>query len=186
MKTADKQKMCTNCHGRITVEAETCLYCGQEQTDQNISESSMQTTLFEQQSLQDSLTSLYSPPYAAKRPSFFEQQQQQELPKKTPRVQAQVREIPEPKRAVGSKEDPLSIDDQEIEEESPASTKGSLWSLLLMILGGNVFTLGLMQLFFSEGSRLRLEWQTDNWYLYCLAAVPLLFVGYRLTGKLKN
>jgi len=73
-----------------------------------------------------------------------------------------------------------------LEEEAPHSSKGSIFSLLLMILGGNVFTLGLMQFFFSEGNSLRLEWHTNHWYFYCLAAVPLLFVGYRLASKLKS
>ena len=184
MKTADKQKMCSNCHGRIPIEAETCLYCGQEQTDQ-LAETSAQTTLFEQQSLQESLTSLYSPPYASKRPSFLEQEAE-EAPKQPARVQPPIREIPELKRSFAQKEEDLAIDEEKETEEMRAPAKWGIFSLLLMILGGNIFCLGLMQLFFSEGSTLRLEWQTDNWYLYCLAAVPLLFVGYRLASKLKS
>lgn len=183
MKTADKQKMCSNCHGRIPIEAETCLYCGQEQVDQ-LAEASAQTTLFEQQSLQDSLTSLYSPPYASKRPSFLEKEE--EAPQVPTRIQPPTREIPELKRSFVQKEESLSIDEEDETVEAAPSSKGSIFSLLLMILGGNVFTLGLMQLFFSEGNALRLEWQTDNWYLYCLAAIPFLFVGYRLASKLKN
>lgn len=183
MKTADKQKMCSNCHGRIPIEADTCLYCGQEQADQ-FAETSSQTTLFEQQSLQDSLTSLYSPPYASKRPSFLEREQ--EAPPKPTRIHPPTREIPELKRAFTQKEERLAFEDQEDVEEASSSSKGSIFSLLLMILGGNVFTLGLMQLFFSEGNTLRLEWHTESWYFYCLAAVPLLFVGYRLASKLKS
>ena len=183
MKTADKQKMCSNCHGRIPVEAETCLYCGQEQADQLV-EASAQTTLFEQQSLQDSLTSLYSPPYASKRSAFLEQEE--DPPPPPVRIQPPTREIPELKSSFIQKEESFSIDKEEESDEASPSSKGSIFSLLLMILGGNVFTLGLMQLFFSEGNTLRLEWHTESWYLYCLAAVPLLFVGYRLASKLKS
>lgn len=181
MKTADKQKMCANCHGRIPIDAETCLYCGQEQID-HLAETSGQTTLFEQQSLQESLTSLYSPPYGSKRPA-------REEPSPQPaRIQPPTREIPELKRPFAQKEEALSYeeDEERVQEEATAPAKWGIFSLLLMILGANIFTVGLMQLFFSDGGALRLEWQTDNWYFYCLAAVPLLFVGFRLASKLKT
>src|SRR3989338_6402403 len=94
MKTADKQKMCTNCHGRIPIEAESCLYCGQEQTSPPAEETSAHATLFEQKSLQDSLTSLYSPPYSSKRPSFLSEKEESQLlkPGKTETDPVRIRE----------------------------------------------------------------------------------------------
>lgn len=171
MKTADKQKMCSNCHGRIPAESETCLYCGQEQADLTEQETSIQTNLFEHQSLQESLTSLYSPPYGAKRPAFSE-------------TQPLVRKPKEPK--ISFTEEPASVPLDEEEKPSPSFSKGSIWPILLFLLGGNLFTLGLLQLIFSSNSRLTLEWQTDSWYLYCLAAIPMLFVAYRLASKLQR
>ncbi len=189
MKTADKQKMCSNCHGRIPVEAEACPYCGQEQMEQLLPESSSQATLFEQQSLQDSLTSLYSPPYPSKRAPIYGPAQ---TPKTAPlKAQVPVRKPLEPKSPFAPVKEERAAPQEEEGVESASKTptpssKESLWALILMILGGNIFTLGLVQLFFGENSRLCLEWKTAHWYLYCLAALPLLFVGYRFSSKLKN
>jgi len=179
MKTADKQKMCTNCHGRIPIEAESCLYCGQEQTSPPAEETSAHATLFEQKSLQDSLTSLYSPPSSSKRPSFLSEKEESQLlkPGKTETDPVRIREA--------KRENQTLPEEEEGVQENRSLLKGSLSALLLLLLGGNLFALGLMQFFFSDGKALRLEWQADNWYLYCLVAAPLLFVGYRLAGKLK-
>src|SRR3990170_3719807 len=178
MKTADKQKMCSNCHGRIPIEADTCLYCGQEQADAPAADASSQAPLFEQKSLQDSLTSLYSPPYSSKRPSYLAEKE--EAASKISRPQATPKRVQEAKRESIA----LPVEESAV-DPSRAEAKGSLFSILLLLLGGNLFALGLMQCFFSVGSRLRLEWQADSWYLYCLVAVPLLFVGYRLASRLK-
>ena len=180
MKTKDEHKMCPNCHGRIPKDAEACPYCAQEQSEQYSNETTAQTTLFEHQSLQDSLASLYSPPYPAKRNTIPE-----------PTISKRKKMIP-PIQKTGAEPEPfLSANDEtnrveeELSDDDKIDAKGSFWAILLMILGGNLLTLGLMQVFFSEGRSLRLEWNADYWYLYCLAAIPFVFVGLRLANRLK-
>ncbi|HSW86927.1 MAG TPA: hypothetical protein VLG49_05450, partial [Rhabdochlamydiaceae bacterium] len=65
MNPADRKKMCTSCDGMIPIDAETCPYCTADQA-QTIESTPHQAPLFKHQSLQDSLTSLYTPPYSSK------------------------------------------------------------------------------------------------------------------------
>ena len=66
----------------------------------------------------------------------------------------------------------------EREEES-----ASFSPILLALLGSNLFILGLMQCFFSEDGFLRLEWNAQYWFVFCLISLPLLYFGLRKTEK---
>lgn len=185
MKTDEKQKMCSNCHGRVPIDAETCIYCAQELSEPVAEDSPAQTTLFEHQSLQDSLTSLYSPPYPGKRPTPAPSQEL-EAPKKRAPLFTQAPQVNMP--LYQEQEEESAVHNERIEEEEEDVDKvsrGSFWSILLILFGGNIFTLGVLQFLFGDGNLLTLQWNTDHWYLYCLAALPFVFVGARLAGRLK-
>jgi hypothetical protein len=128
MKTKDRQKMCLNCDARIPLEADQCPFCAYSST----------------QALHQSLTSLYTPPYA-----------------KAPENRS------EPAPAVAEA------------AQAPAETKSAFWALLMLLLGGNLLTLGLLQFFFSDGGKLTLEWDSGYWFLYCLLAFPLFYFGFK-------
>lgn len=156
MKTTDKEKMCMSCEGRIPLNADKCSYCGAEQ------KSSYRTPIFQNQSLEDSLASLYTPPYQGKRPQFTK-------PTEEPmQIYKEVTEKPQMDPILGTPPQ---------EEEVPA--KSSLWTTVLLFAGANFLFLGLMQLFFSKNGVLRLEWDAHYWFLYCLVAAPCLFFGYK-------
>lgn len=152
MKPADRQKVCSNCDGRIPMNAKECIYCGAEQPEQ------AETPLFKQQTLQESLSSLYAPPYAAKNQNYFENQE--EISRKA---------SPEPMTATAST----------FEEETEESVKSNFLPLFLIVIGTNLFTIGLLQLFFSTDGLLSLEWDSSYWFFYCLAAVPMCYFGYK-------
>jgi uncharacterized membrane-anchored protein YitT (DUF2179 family) len=63
------------------------------------------------------------------------------------------------------------------------TTKNTLWSILLLSAGANLFILGLLQLFFSNGGILRLEWNAHYWFVYSLLSLPILYFGIKKLGK---
>lgn len=70
--------------------------------------------------------------------------------------------------------------------ESKREDAGSFMPLLFILVGANLFTLGLMQCFFSENGLLSLEWKSEYWFLYCLIAAPLIYFGLRKAKTLKE
>lgn len=148
MKSIDKQKMCPSCEGRIPVDAEICPYCATELLATN-----RPSPLFQSQSLEDSLSALYKPPYSAKRTEMSGEAKLENSLYKEPAKEAAAT----PKEAGQS----------------------SLLPTLLLLTGSNLFLIGLMQLFFAKDGLLQLEWDGSYWFLYCLFALPILYFGYR-------
>lgn len=154
MNPNEKQKMCPSCDGRIPLDAETCIYCSADLGSMQV-KNSFQGTLFEHQSIQDSLTSLYTPPYGGKR--NFEEPSSEippsiSAPKAAPQIQ---------------------------EEASEGEKANTLWPTVMLVTGSNFLVLGLLQLFFAEDGVLKLEWNGSFWFIYCLAALPLLVFGFK-------
>ncbi len=171
----EREKLCVQCEGRISLDAQTCPYCAADQSTTRM-QNSFQAPIFQSQSLEDSLTSLYTPPYQGKRPQF-ESQASQELPPmyEEPPLYKEVTERPEMNPLLGAT----------VEEETN-KPKSSLWPTLFLIAGANLAILGLMQLFFSKDGLLRLEWDANYWFFYCLLAAPLLYFGYKKLKRLPN
>ena len=174
MKSLEKEKICISCEGRIPIHIQICPFCASDQSGPRI-QNSFQTPIFQNQSLEDSLTSLYTPPYQGKRPQFGQiQDTPYEMPYETPHMDDEER--PHYKEVTKTEQvDPLfgaTVDEEPTE-------KSSLLPTLLLIGGVNIFILGLMQLFFSKNGVLRLEWNATYWFFYCLLASPLLYFGYK-------
>jgi hypothetical protein len=68
------------------------------------------------------------------------------------------------------------------EEQNAAEEKSSFWPLLLLSVGANLLVLGLLQFFFSDNGQLMLQWDSSYWFIYCLAALPLFYVGFKKTS----
>jgi hypothetical protein len=149
MKPVDRQKICSNCDGRIPINAKECIYCGAEQPEQS------ETPLFKQQTLQDSLSSLYAPIYNTKNQNQFEREQEKE-----PSIKATATTFI-------------------AEEEAEEHVKHHFLPIFLLIIGTNLFTIGLLQLFFSTNGLLSLEWNSSYWFFYCLSAIPMCYFGYK-------
>lgn len=161
MRPADRQKMCANCNGKVSFEATECPYCAAEQTP-------VAKTSPKNNSLQDSLASLYNPPYSPKSAEKMKAKEKEKVePSTAPRKQVFYTE-PESPVAQATAALPLEND-----------AKKDFWALFALIVGGNLLTLGLMQFFFSENGLLVLEWNSAYWYLYCLIALPLFYLGFK-------
>jgi hypothetical protein len=180
MKLKERQKLCVNCDGRIPLEAIVCPYCAAESTPQ----ASVQEAEYrKQQSFNDSLTALYPPPYAAKntQPIYAEEYQSA-----APMKQADpFKDVSEKRFSSTSPLGIPSIPTQEQDEAHAVDEKSSFWPLLFLTVGANLLMLGLLQLFFSDNGLLKLEWDSSYWYVYCLAATPLVLLGYRKANLLK-
>ena len=185
MKNIDKEKMCVSCEGRIHFTADVCPYCATDQTASSM-HNSFKAPLFQSQSLEDSLTSLYTPPYQGKRPQFAQQIAEEvhseermiDSPMYEEPVQQMYREVkrqPELNPLLGA----THHEEEDIKESS-------LWPILFLIGGVNFAILGLMQLFFSKNGVLSLEWNANYWFLHCLISAPLLFYGFRKLRNLKS
>jgi len=155
MKSVDRQKICPNCNGRLSLEASECPYCATEFPE---SVKSSSPPLIKNSSLQDSLASLYTPPYNNK--TF-------ENTNLTPKKQVVFTE-PTPPIAEGF-----------VANDGEEASKNSFWALFALIAGGNLLMLGLLQFFFSEEGVLQLQWNSSYWYLYCLIAFPLFYLGFK-------
>jgi len=167
----DRQKMCSSCDGRVPIEASICPYCAAEQSSPAPAHA-QQHHSFSQ--------SLYPPPYAQKgsphlgdgmhNATSFKSQPQEPMHEK--RFQ--------PSAALGVP----NINVEGAVEQQVVEEKSSFWPLLLMSIGANLLVLGLLQLFFSENGTLTLEWNSHFWFLYCLGAAPLFYLGFKKASNL--
>ena len=180
MQSKEKEKICRQCEGRISLEAETCPFCSAPQEKQ---QNSFQMPLFETQSLKDSLASLYTPPYQAKSQLEEAAQVQPEQPISTEEpLTSTYRDVSqEPFRDLAAEELAGAT-----AENAQENRKSSLWPTLLLVGGSNFLLLSLMQLFFSKNGILRLEWNASFWFFYLLMALPMLYYGIKQCKNLSN
>ncbi len=151
MKPVDRQKMCPNCDGRVAYDATQCPYCFATLQV----EGAAQGTLFKHQSLQDSLTNPYTPPYGV--------------------------QTTEP--ALEKKSTVKASDSTAIIGKEEASDNKNFWPILFLSLAGNLFTLGVLQFFFSDQGIVKLEMNGTYWFLFILLSLPLFYFGFKQTKE---
>ncbi|MBM3207988.1 MAG: hypothetical protein FJZ57_05210 [Chlamydiae bacterium] len=178
MKPADRQKICTNCDGRIPVEAQECLYCGSKVVLSQ--EMAAPSPAFDHQSIQDSLSSLYAPPYSNMSANDMKNDKDKNKPKPILR-ESQDNQL---HAALGKFNHSQTTPVDPIQEREPG--KSSFMPLLMLLLGGNLLIIGLLQFFFSENGVLRLEWQSKYWFVYFLISVPVILLGYKKANDCKE
>jgi hypothetical protein len=148
-----------------------------------VGQNPFQTPLFDNQSLEDSLTSLYTPPYHGKRPQFDAPFVDHPLPSTPVLAEAPPSS---PYREVRGQDsiDPLKEATTPLEEE--ASKQSGLIPMTLLFAGSQLVVVGLMQLFFSKDGVLDLEWNASYWVFYFLMSAPLLYFGYKKLKLLRD
>lgn len=130
--------------------------------------------LFRHQTLEESLASLYKPPYPRK------QEEPTELPSVEPTHEAPI--FPDNKSSLlATYEEPEPIHET---PQEPTSKKADIMPLALLAVGANLLTLGVLLFFFSEGGLLTLQFNASKWFLYCLFSIPLLYLGLRQIRQL--
>lgn len=166
MSTKEKVRMCPFCEGSIGVDATECKYCGSSLLKG--AKSSLYQT-------QDSLASLYEPPYSPSRKGntrlgvsvdhFAEDNQEEEL-----------ENVHLASERVVKTRTPFLEEKSEEEEDSESSHLGAL---LLLSIGSQLFTLAWLLFFFSDHGKLVLEWKSRYWFIYALCSLPLLYQGWK-------
>ncbi len=196
MKKGEKQKMCTQCDARLPLDSDICIYCGSKVDSGSGSWDRTGGSAVRMGSLE----SPYKPPYPSRLPELS--REQEELSPSSGREELASRNSQEGfdfrcgQEAFASRcgqEEPFRHDSNSTEREDPLTQavravampeetherKNALLASGSLLLASYLLLLGLLQLLFSEGGKLRLEWSTDYWYIYCLAALPLVYLGYK-------
>lgn len=189
MKQVDRTKACWNCEADVNFEATYCPFCGTDLLTSSIEpprQPPKHDRKFADQTLQESLASLYKPPYSVRNRQGLGVPDEREESSYIP--------------AESQKADPLfqSYDSQEEIEEPPmiptggiesiddaeeVTRRGSVLPLLFLMIGAHLFILGALLLFCSHNGKVVLEWSSRFWFLYCAMGLPLLYFGNRLLKK---
>lgn len=159
----ERQKMCWNCDADVSAGATYCPFCGTDLMVGNENDK-VKEAAYRGETLQESLASLYKPPYSSTR-----------------------------EESVGSpsemhrnpSENDLSAFLVE-EKKDPTARFGYGWSLIFLSVGTFLVTLSLLLLFLSTDGKLILEFNARSWFLYGISGAPLLFLGYRLLNRGKT
>ncbi len=155
MKIKDRQKICSHCEGRIAVEADSCIYCGMPLVEEKSPQ--------EESSFQEGVNSLYPPPYSA---GGVHMKSDREFTGQF-------------KSASQSSLSGIALPTEAPVEEKSAEGSQDFLAILLTFLGSNFLILGIMQAFFSDNGFLRLEWNAEYWFVFCLLAFPMLYFGLK-------
>ncbi len=124
-------------------------------------------------SSQESLSSLYPPPYSNRNFSHMK------IDNKDTNSKFKMSQAPA--------ENPFAkISANAKTESQEAEEKSGFFSIILALLGSNLLTLGLMLAFFSDGGFLRLEWSSKYWFVYCLIALPMVYAGLKQAKEAKE
>jgi len=167
--------MCTQCDGRIPYDADLCPYCASDQSKVLVSPAPIKEN--HHQSLQDSLTAPYNP--ARTIPSLQAFKINPTQPVNEPMVERKI-------NTMSSSMGIPTMPTPSAEETALKEGKSTFMPILLLSIAGNLLTIGLLQLLFSDRGFLRLEWDSSYWFLYCLGALPLFYLGIKKAGSLKD
>lgn len=178
MKPVDRTKVCWSCEAGVGDEATYCPFCGTDlltSSTQSGDKQSKQDKRFSEKSLEESLASLYKPPYSVRN------RQGLGIPDE--------REEPAFKQASPPKENLLFQSYEQIPEKTPLSSEaqqgneevgpGGVWPLFLLSIGINLVVLGILIFFFSKEGVTRLEWDSRYWFLYLLIGLSITYLGVR-------
>ena len=183
MKQLDRTKGCWNCEADVSYEATYCPFCGTDLLNSSsdaTNQGSSQDTKFADQTIQESLASLYKPPYSVRN--------RQGLGVPDEREESTFKEAEPPKEESLFQSYEQAEAQQEIvpeEKEVEVTKRGSILPLLFLMMGAHFFVLGTLLLFCSKEGVVTLEWSGRFWFVYCLIGLPLLYFGKRLLRSLK-
>lgn len=184
MKASQRKKICWYCEGSVPGDALQCSFCGSDLSHtQKNSSTELLHAAYEEESLDESLASLYRPPYLA-RDRFKEKNTHSYIEESyTPRrANASFSSASHGPTARSMSKEGAAVK----EEEEKISGNKDAFSLLFLSIGGFLMTLGLLLFFFSEEGVLMLKWNANYWFIYCFLSLPLLYFGFRFLGSLQQ
>ncbi|WP_148258922.1 zinc ribbon domain-containing protein [Simkania negevensis] len=187
MKQVDRTKVCWSCEADVSYEATYCPFCGTDLLTSTIEpkeEQPRQDERFSTQSLEESLASLYKPPYSVRNKQGLGVPDEREEPSfkqvKPPREDPlfQTYDPPKAKEPIQPPPQPKAI------TEEKGSERGGVLPLLLLSIGINLSLLGLLILLFSKEGVVNLQWSSHYWFIYLLIGLPTTYFGVRSLKQL--
>jgi hypothetical protein len=158
MTTKTKKKLCWNCEGNVSLENETCPYCGV-----SLDVSPMAGTNF------DPIT--FASPF-----------------KPTPSSSlSMIPKAPYVNKSETADSDEREASNDEEQDFVFTDLHRTLLILLLLSIGNVLVIFGIVLLLFSDNQGIfTLHWHGSYWYFYLLTGIPLLYFGWNETRKLQN
>ncbi len=162
MTAVKNRKLCWNCEGSVHMHATKCPFCSTDltaSTSPHLEQVEPLTPYTPRPQPQED-NGVPAPPYAPRGYGIESAVEE---------YAAQVRHDQPPQQAV----------EEEMEEEAPSN------AIPLMLLLPGVFCLlfGLVLVLFSSGGELTMRWNARYWFIYLLAAIPMLYFGWRTLGR---
>ncbi len=165
MGIKEKVKMCPFCEGNVPYDAEDCRYCGSS----FVKGSQKARTPYQ---TEDSLAGLYEPPYSPDRTSSrFGISSPEEREKE---------EEEEPVKEEKKKKEKV------VEAKVDAEEGNKLGSILLLSIGGWLFTLSWLLFFLSDQGTITLQWKSKYWPLYLLVSALFIYQGWKKLSAIRS
>jgi hypothetical protein len=158
MQQKKRMKMCPYCEGQVEINVAICPFCGTEIGYQE--EGAASSKDVRSLSPQETLASLYPPPYRSKADETLFQ-----------------KEPPSFSREPPVKEGVLFEETKEKVEESASSPL--FWPIFLFSLGINLLFLSFFLFFFSSEGEVQLHWKGYWWAIYFVIGLPLIIFAYK-------
>ena len=175
MQQVDRTKICWDCEADVNDQATYCPFCGTDLLHKPKDVPSIsppkKDPKFSDQTLEESLASLYKPPYSVRN--------RQGLGVPDEREESVYREKETLKSLGKTDQSILPTDSQESRE------KGTVLPLLFLMIGSHLFILGILLFFCSKNEVVTLEWSRPFWFVYLLTGSPLLYFGIQLIKNQK-
>ncbi len=175
MNTTERNEICKNCEADVSLSATYCPFCGSDLIASSGKEEEPGDTVCANNSVQENLASLYKPPYASRNCHGLGVPDERD-------------ESDYLQTAIAEKNDPLFQEyEQEklhqvqpLEEGNTEDRQGGFIPLLILSIGCQLLTLGLLLFFFSKNGKLILQWNARSWFIYCILSLPMIYSGWRL------
>lgn len=170
MKTTEQNKNCTKCMATVPVEALQCLYCGNDLSKQHSGYSAPDPGYSQQQTLEQSLYTLYKPSYTPREASIIEEEKPlEEKPYTFQKAPLQTPSYP--------------FAEQDIAAQTESNEKGFLPVLpfVLLTAGLNLLLFSLILAIFGKNGKLTLSWDTSYWAFLLLTSLPIIYMGWSKT-----
>jgi ribosomal protein L40E len=164
MMAKDKVKMCPFCEGNVPYDAEDCRYCGSS----FVKGSQKARTPYQ---TEDSLAGLYEPPYSPDRSSS-------RFGISSPEDRNEEEEVavkPEKKKK-----------ERTTSPTNDAEEGNKLGSILLLSIGGWLFTLSWLLFFLSDQGAITLQWKSNYWPVYLVVSTLFLYQGWKKLSASQN
>ena len=197
MSVKKRMKLCSNCDGFVDLDVIICPYCGSdvllsEETIPDLDETPPIAHYRKKMSVEETLSSLYPPPYKPKNihvPNPMNPDPLNPDPLNPNTVSSRQNDVDynnlnhQQLTQKDEETDTCMQDITKLDETKKMFSFSRALPILLFSLGVNILLLGLYLLIFSTNGEIFIRWNAAIWYVYLLVGVPFIIVGYKMLSK---